>query len=372
MDSAVNRRVFLQQLAVAAGGTVLPAAAAESPNLQNLIRPCGKLFGFQANYGNLHNPEFASYLLRDSGIFTPGNELKWTGLHKSPDHFDFGAADWMVDWGLSHHLKIHGHNLCWQDYGAPDWLLSEVNPGNARQVLENHISTVAGRYAGKIHSWDVVNEVLMPQDRRSDLMGRHPWVDALGPEYIAIAFEAAAAADPKAILVWNEGALEHDNDLDVESRAALLKLLTMFKKRGVPIHALGLESHLHGELPLSTANLARFISEVRSLGIEIYITELDVDDTRLPADQKIRDGIVADYYKRYLDFMFRVADPGVIILWTLSDGANFLDWSAKTKPALYRRPDGLPHRPGILDSEFKEKPAYTAVQQAFSQLACAS
>jgi endo-1,4-beta-xylanase len=222
------------------------------------------------------------------------------------------------------------------------------------------------RYAGKIHSWDVLNEPLNVWDKRPDLLAAHPWVDLIGPEYIDIAFHTAASADPHARLIWNQNYLESDDPGDQQNRDAMLVQLRRIKSAGVPIHGIGIESHLFAEKTMATSNMERFIGEVRSLGLEVQITELDVNDSQLPLNIERRDQMVADVYKRYLDLMTRIASPTVIAFWSYTDKNNWYDWAEKTLPR-YGRPDGAPHRPGLLDADLREKPAYYAVSAALSR-----
>ena len=104
----------------------------------------------------------------------------------------------------------------------PKWFVPTVNLDNAERVLLSHISTVAGHYAGQMHSWDVVNEAIGVEDGRADGLKVTPWLIYLGPEYIDLAFHAAHQADPKAMLVYNENGLESENSAAEQKRRAVL------------------------------------------------------------------------------------------------------------------------------------------------------
>jgi endo-1,4-beta-xylanase len=314
----------------------------------------------------LNDLPFTSRFLREFQIATPGRELKWQTLHPAPGQYGFEYADKFIAWTQQNSMLVRGHNLVWPNYGTPEWVMKSATRSNARAMLEDHIETVVRRYAGKIHSWDVLNEALNVWDKRSDLLALHPWTELIGPEYIDFAFHTAASADPRARLIWNQNYIESDDAGDEQNREAMLVQLRRLKAAGVPIHGIGIESHLFAEKPLATSRLERFIGEVRSLGLEIQITELDVIDTQLPFEKQRRDEMVADVYKRYLDFMIRIANPTVIVFWSLSDKDNWLDWAAKTN-AKYMRTDGAPHRPGLLDVDLNEKAAYHAVKDALSR-----
>src|ERR1700759_5039833 len=104
-------------------------------------------------------PEYASLVAAQSNILVPENAMKWKALRPAAGKFDFHAADTILAFASAHAQKVRGHNLCWHE-ALPDWLAAIVTKDNARPILAEHITTVAGHYAGKLHSWDVVNEAI--------------------------------------------------------------------------------------------------------------------------------------------------------------------------------------------------------------------
>jgi endo-1,4-beta-xylanase len=362
----LSRRRFLTDmpLAFAAGARCIPTP--QPLGLRDVARCSPFLVGGQTTSAEiLGDAPFASRFLEEFGIVTPGIELKWQTVHPAPGEYHFEHADRFMSWAIQNRLLVRGHNLVWPNYGTPKWVMQSVTKSNARALLEEHITTVTKRYIGKIHSWDVLNEGLNVWDKRSDLLALHPWVELLGPDYIDIAFHAAAAADPNARLIWNQNYIEADEAGDEANRQAMLVQLRRLKRNGVPIHGIGIESHVFAEKPLAIAPMERFVGEVRSLGLEVQITELDVIDTQLPSDPGLRDARVAEVYKRYLELMLRTAHPTLVTFWTFSDRRNWLDWAAKDN-AKYARADGMPHRPGLLDMSLQKKPAYAAVRSVLS------
>jgi endo-1,4-beta-xylanase len=196
-------------------------------------------------------------------------------------------------------MLFRGHCLIWWN-GLPKWFNSYVNQKNAEQVMVKHISTVVKHYAGRVYSWDVVNEPLH-NDGRPDGLRRKPWVDLLGPQYIDIAFHAAADADPKARLVLNECYIEHNTPGEIGRRATLLALATRLKKAGVPITTIGMQSHLRGATPLDGPGLTRFMKQIQDLGLDMMVTELDVDDVDVPGPRIAQ--AVSDKYSQFLDII---------------------------------------------------------------------
>lgn len=325
----------------------------------------GLIYGASCLYRELSlDAEFAARFVQECGILVPAWELKWSTPYKplrpSPDEFDFNAADWMVKFAQTHGLLLRGHTLVWHE-ALPPWFKGTVNRQNAEQFLVKHIKTVVERYAGQMHSWDVVNEAIEPTDGRSDGLRATPWLEFLGPDYIDLAFRVAAKAEPKALLVYNDYGLEYDTPKDEAKRTAVLRLLESLKSRGTPIHALGLQAHLWGnETRFNPKKLRAFLSNVASLGLKILITEMDVIDKRLPLDVVVRDRIVARAYEDYLSVV--LDEPAVIavLTWGLSDQYT---WLSYYQP----RADGASVRPLPLNAQLKRKLAWNAISHAFDR-----
>jgi endo-1,4-beta-xylanase len=125
-------------------------------------------------------PHYASTIAEQANILVAENAMKWAALRPAPDRFDFRAADELLAFTRAHGQKLRGHNLCWQQ-SIPAWFAGTVNTDNVRQFLTEHIQTVAGRYAGKIHSWDVVNEAIDVKSGRADGLRNKLWLELIGP-----------------------------------------------------------------------------------------------------------------------------------------------------------------------------------------------
>ncbi|MUL39336.1 endo-1,4-beta-xylanase [Gloeocapsopsis dulcis] len=336
------------------------ALAAEAIALRSSARTKGLLFGAAVNYNTLSSDQaYANLVAQQCAILAPALELKWDVLRPGSDQFNFTRADWMAQFARSHGMLFRGHTLVWHQ-GLPNWFASTVNKQNAEKYLTAHISRVAGHYAGQMHSWDVVNEAIEPQVQRADKLRSTPWLRFLGPEYIDIAFRAAAAADPRALLTYNDFGIEHDTPQAETKRTAVLRLLERLKSRGTPIQALGIQGHLFGHPDsVKFTQIRRFLRNVADLGLQIMITELDVNDQQLPRDAAVRDRAVA---KIYADFLAVVLDePAVttIMTWGISDRYT---WLASKKP----REDGGRLRPLPFDAQFKPKPAWQSLASAIA------
>ncbi len=155
----------------------------------------------------------------------------------------------------------------------------------------NHIERVGGRYAGRMQSWDVVNEAIQVSDGLPGGFRNSPWQKVLGgegpiPAYIEVAFRTARRVDPKALLVYNDYGIEGEDDASAKKREAVMRLLREMQRRQVPLDALGVQSHLtavnqDGSVPVYGAGLMKMIAEARAMGLKVMVTELDVNDRYL-------------------------------------------------------------------------------------------
>ena len=177
-----------------------------------------------------------------------------------------------------------------------------------------------------VHSWDVVNEPIEPKDGRPDGLRTGVFLEMYGPDYLDLAYRTARETDPAARLVVNEYDVELDTPEQEARRTALLGLLQTMQRSGTPVDAVGIQAHLScaGGPPFSAARLRRFLAELAGLGLTIQITELDVTDENAPADQAVRDRLVADTYSRFLDAALDEPAVKMVVTWGLSDRHSWI------------------------------------------------
>ena len=222
------------------------------------------------------------------------------------------------------------------------------------------------RYKGQIASWDVVNEPIGIWENRPDGLRLGPWLDLLGPEYIDIAFHAAKNADPMPLRVLNLNGAERQDGFGERTRAATLTLIQQMLKRGVPVQAIGVESHLKAPYAVNYTPFLRFVSQIRELGLRVLVTELDINDIDVQGDAARVKSVVASSYANFLTSVYPVAQPKCIIFFTPTDRYNWYDILAKTEPT-YRRSDNAPHHAGLRDADLKPSPALMSVRAAIAQ-----
>ena len=295
-------------------------------------------------------------IVRDCNIITPEYEMKWREISRNSAHSDFGAADSLVAFAAKHGMAFHGHTLWWHE-SIPDFLYEASSTQFADAALCNLRQTVS-RYAGQLHSWDVINEPLEPAHGLERGLRRSRFLEAFGPDYIAEAFHEAAALDPEAVLVLNEMGLEYASPEAEEKRRLMLKLLERELAAGTPIDCLGIQSHLDAvEQPRHHPQLRAFLKEVDQLGLSVMITEMDVSDVRCSGSIAERDRMVAETYRAYIELVLEQTTVLSVSTWGLSDDRS---WLGSHQP----RGDGSPVRPLPLDGALRRKPAWHAIKAA--------
>jgi len=329
------------------------------PALKEIAAGKNLLFGTAVSFAELQRAECTALLIEQCSILVSENDMKWGTIHPEPDRFDFSRADRFMAFAEENRIAARGHNLCWYKYN-PKWLDSTINPQNAATILREHIRTVAGRYAGRIHSWDVLNEAVQPGGARPYDLRPCVWLDTLGEEYVEVAFRAAAEADPKALLTYNDYDIEEDTPDQEKKREAVLEFLHRLRKKQVPVQALGVQSHLKPQpQPSQWKGLNKFLEQIKKLGLQVYVTELDVDDSKLPAAVELRDQAVAAVYANYLRNMLQHPSVEAVLTWGFTDRDSWLN-------GFRPRADGLSQRPLPFDESLRPTPAFFALRDALS------
>jgi endo-1,4-beta-xylanase len=372
IQSQTRRGLMLAAGAAAlAGPTQASSAFTAEPSLADLARAGGRFFGSAVGAGDsgvtasLGDATYRDLLKRECGMLVCENEMKWYVLRPDPTTFDFTRADRIADFARDNGLDLRGHTLLWHH---PQWFPAWVETHDfgpqsataAEAMLVDHIQRLAARYP-QILSWDVVNETV---DAETGELRETPLSRAMGQSVLDVAFHAAREAAPQAQLVYNDYmSWEAGHE---KHRAGVLRLLEGFKARGVPIDALGVQSHIGSgnsddSVGFDTAQEREwraFMDEVTGMGLEVVITEFDVHDKNLPADIPTRDAAVADLARRYLDLMLSYPQTTGVVAWGMMDSHSWLQNN-------WPRADGLPKRPTPYDARGRAKPLRQAIADAF-------
>ena len=332
-----------------------------SESLRTLAAQRGLVYGSAACTYQLRDRDFVAALTREAGALVPEYELKRDAIERSRGQFDFSACDTLVDFARARAMSVRGHTLVWY-HSNPAWLEEAVLDWRDSGLLTGYIGSVVTHFRGRITSWDVVNEAIAPDDGRKDSLRESFWLKAFGPGYIDEAYHAARAADPDALLVYNDWGCEAGEPKNDRFRAATLGFLEGALARGVPIQALGLQGHLSAFGPqIDQRKLSRFLDDVESLGLRVLVTEHDVDDTGGPSEMAERDRKVADASRRFLDVILPHRATVAVLTWGLTD--RFLD-----APGWRQRLTGYTPRKLPLDPDLGRTPMWQAIAASLANV----
>jgi endo-1,4-beta-xylanase len=332
--------------------------ASPPDSLREAAQGSGMLVGAAVRPAQLTEAAYAATLAREFNLLEPEDAMKWEVLRPDPQSFDFSQADRVADFAARHNMKVRGHTLVWHRQ-IPPWLAQgQFTSGQLAQLLETHIKTVVGHYRGKVFAWDVANEAFDEPGLgrlRDTIWYDRPGIGLAGggTAYLERCFRWAHAADPKALLFYNEGETETPGP----KPDAIYAMVQDFRKRGVPIDGVGFEMHissLHPDIASISANIGRFTA----LGVQVHITEMDVS---LPVDangnansEDLRRQ--AEVYRQIAAACLAHRGCTAIQTWGFTDKYSWIgSHSKKTRGA------ALP-----FDRNYLPKPAYYAWREALA------
>ncbi|WP_228915457.1 endo-1,4-beta-xylanase [Streptomyces sp. DH20] len=298
-----------------------------------------------------YDKEYRKVLGREFSSVSPENQMKWDYIHPERDRYDFGQADAIVEFARKNRQVVRGHTLLWHSQN-PAWLEEgDFTKAELRGILREHITTVVGRYKGKIQQWDVANEIFDDQGnlRTQDNI----WIRELGPEIVADAFRWAHQADPKAKLFFNDYNVEGVNAKS-DAYYALVKDL---RAQRVPVHGFSVQGHLSTRYGFP-GDLADNLRRFDALGLETAVTELDVrmdvpeGSLPTPAQEKQQ----AEYYQRMLQACLEVDGCNSFTIWGFTDKYSWV-------PVFFQG-EGFAT---VMTEEFDRKPAYYALRDTLRE-----
>lgn len=350
----MRRRDVLTGLIGGAAATILPGStgAAEIASLGETAKAAGVAFGCSFDRQTIGDPAYARLTTTHARILTTDWSMKFAALRGDGPTADFTWADRLVAFAEAAKIPVRGHTLCWNN-GNPLWL-KKLSRERRAYWLDRHITEVMDHYYGRMHSWDVVNEPFWPEAGGDGGWATGPWWDALGKGWVAAAFARAHRVDPNVKLVLNEAWTEAATPRGLAIRASLLRMVDELKDKGLRLDAVGLQAHIRPKETFDPDGWRRFLADLAARDVEIYITELDVDDRIFSGSDAERDEQVGKTYRRVLDVALDEPKVTAIITWQLADPFSF-----------YVDEYGKNTRPLPFDAELKPKPAYHAMLAAF-------
>ncbi len=277
----------------------------------------------------------AKLILHQFNSLTPENAMKMGPVHPAENRYNFKDADSIAAFARRNHFKLRGHTLCWHNQ-VPAWLFTDANGDTVSKTvllerLKEHIFTMVERYKDVVYAWDVVNEVI--SDKPGEYFRNSPWYRICGEDFVAKAFEYAHAADPKALLFYNDY-----NEINPTKREKTIRMIKDLQKKGIPINGIGLQAHWAINEP-SEQQLDSTLRDFSALGLTLQITEMDVSvypkehtaRERRPEDadtafSSARENKQADVYD-YAFKLFRKYRSVIsgVTFWNVSDRHSWLD-----------------------------------------------
>ncbi|GAB7365480.1 hypothetical protein MBLNU230_g6553t1 [Neophaeotheca triangularis] len=321
--------------------------ARQDTGLNNAAVNAGKLFFGTATELPTDDAAYMDLLSNtaDFGQLTPANAMKWDSTEPSRDQFSFSGSDEIAELAASNGQRLRCHALVWYNQ-LPSWV-SEGGFDNATliEVMTNHITNVVEHFKGQCYAWDVVNEAL--SDNGDGSLRSNIFLDTIGEAYIPIAFAAAAAADPDALLYYNDYSIE-DGGAKSQGAQDIVRLVQSY---GAKIDGVGLQSHF---IVGSTASTEAQISNMQAfaeLGVEVAITELDIR-----ADTPISETDLQTQAEDYASTVEACLSVDACVGITLWDFTDKYSWIPNTFSG---EGDALPW-----DENLENKPAYNAILEA--------
>ncbi len=265
-------------------------------------------------------------------MVTPENSHKmgWVQPHRGV--FEWEDADDLAAYARDKGMVLHGHPLVWYTQ-LPGWV-QFMDVSEAKTIMQEHINALVGRYRGQVKIWDVVNEAISDNDGK---LRESVWYKGMGEAYIAEAFKMARAADPEAILIYNDYDVAWFNT----KSDAMYNLLKRELEAGTPIDGVGFQMHLLSDFTDFEGmnnNLQRFAD----LGLDIYITEFDVS---MSSNDELEQQ--AEVYRRSLEICLAQPRCKAMQSWGFTDRYS---WRSSNNPLLF-------------DDKYQAKPAYYAWQR---------
>lgn len=315
-------------------------------SLRELASSQGRFIGVAAVPELLKDPDYRQLLADEFNMVTPETAMKWEIIHPQPNQYDFSLGDQLVDFARQHNMSVRGHVLVW-DLQIPRWVTqAERTRSEWVNILCVHIKTVVGHYKGVIYAWDVVNEGVNDDGTLRNTF----WMERIGPEYIAMAFQWTRETDPSARLFYNDNGGE---GLNPKSQA-IYTLAQEMIQQSIPIDGVGLQLHTDLYQSPPSSDLAANIQRLTDLGLEVHITEMDVRLQNSTEPEPVKLAAQAEVYRQAISTCLVFTRCRAFITWGLTDRYSWIPgWT------------GNPDAPLLFDSNGAPKPAYKAVREAF-------
>jgi endo-1,4-beta-xylanase len=353
-------------ITTAAGAVPFGSGSTIAPDsLRALASHIGLRIGTAVIPDDFTNPPSEAIVASQFSVLTPGNAMKWQLVEPTQGQFDWSGADAVVAFAQAHGQLVRGHTLMWHNQ-LPTWLTTGVANGTIsndqlKQLLHQHITTEVSRYRGKIWQWDVANEFFSntfdsAPPLPDGISSGDFWVSHLGEGILADAFRWAHAADPHALLCYNDFNIAGEDGTNLKSNNVFNWLKTMLAA-GVPINCVGDQGHLDTQFGFSGTLMTQDLQRYASLGLKVPITEADVRTFVNNATAQVPTDNLAvfaqpDEFGQMLKACLAVRQCISFTVWGFVDSESWI-------PGVFTGEGyATPY-----DVNFNPKPAYTELQQ---------
>ena len=280
-------------------------------------------------------------------------EMKMDQISTASGVYNWTVADKIVAYGNANGINVHGHALVWHN-SVPKWLkdFSGTDAEFAAEV-KKYITDVVTHYAGKIKSWDVVNEAV---DDNGGTMRNTIFLQRMGTNYVKDCFQwaknaAAAAGDTSLLLFYNDYA----TSTNIAKQDKVYSILDDLKANKL-IDGVGFQMH-NTYLSPTKAQIETDLKRAAAKGLKIHVAELDIqvnqsndistftNDRRLAQKEKYKE--IVQLYNA-----LPAANKYAITVWGMKDNESWIPFSTELNhpgndwPLLY-------------DSNFKIKSSHT-------------
>jgi endo-1,4-beta-xylanase len=279
----------------------------------------------------------------------------------------------LVNWGIDHKQETLHHLMIGPNQYFPEWFWkNKYTAEELDQLLKRYITTLmaANDNKRKMDGWNIFNEMFIPKEEsgeyKTDGSGRGNcvWM-RMGFEADQSGLKGKAKINEKHPVVFRKAlmyASVASGKLEIrESRVeeinrksdALYQLIKHLLNSGVRVDAVGFQGHLNVNRSYDWDSIKKNIRRFKDLGLEVYITELDVS---MGMGWKKGDPFPRDYEKlqaeRFYGIVKAAREAGVhrIDVWGLSEADNQY-WLVGQNPRLF-------------DEQFKPRAIYQAVLKA--------
>ncbi|NUS10759.1 MAG: endo-1,4-beta-xylanase [Streptomyces sp.] len=228
------------------------------------------------------NKAYTGIVADQFSVVTAENAMKWDSIEPTQGVYNWKAADDLVKFAQENGQAVRGHTLMWHNQ-IPSWLTTGVNNGtisNAqlRELLHKHVTDEVTHFKGKIWQWDVENEVFANSwdtPQADGLNANDFWVQHLGSGIIGDVFRWAHAADPKALLMYNDYNITGEDGTNAKFQA-VYDFAKNLLAQGVPIDGIGEQGHLDTQYGFDAKRYQDDLQAYGDLGLKVAITEADV------------------------------------------------------------------------------------------------